>query len=63
MATRPEIEQAEALTEGLTSVDVRWHSLDEAGVERASERSHYVLRLGEDGRQRIQVAITEPLSH
>ena len=63
MATRPELERAVALTERLTLVTVRWPSFDHAGIERPSERSHYILRLGNDGRHRIQVALTEPLSH
>jgi hypothetical protein len=33
-------------------------SFDEAGAERSSERSHYILRLGDDGQRRIQVALT-----
>lgn len=54
VATRPELERAVALTERLTAVDVRWPSFDATGVER----SHYILRLGDDGRHRIQVALT-----
>ena len=62
VATRPELTRAEALTERLTSVDVRWRSFSEAGVEKSSERSHYILRLGEDAQQRIQVALTTAAS-
>jgi ketosteroid isomerase-like protein len=62
VTTRPELERAEALSARLTSVEVRWASLDEAGVERSSERSHYILRRGDDGRHRIQVALTRPPS-
>lgn len=58
VATRPELQQAVALTGRLTAVDVRWPSFDEAGVERSTERSHYILRLGDDGRHRVQVALT-----
>jgi hypothetical protein len=58
MATRPELERVEPLSEKLTAVDVRWPTFDAAGTEKASERSHYILRLGEDGQQRIQVALT-----
>lgn len=63
MATRPELERTMALTERLTLVTVRWPSFDHAGVERSSDRSHYILRLGNDGQHRIQVGVTEPLSH
>jgi hypothetical protein len=42
----------------LTAVDVRWPAFDEAGEEKVSERSHYILRLGDDGNHRIQVALT-----
>ena len=58
VATRPELERAVALTERPTAVDVRWPSYDATGVERSSERSHYILRLGDDGWHRIQVALT-----
>jgi hypothetical protein len=63
LATRPELERAVALTERLTLVEVRWPSFDQAGIQQSSERSHYILRLGNDGQHRIQAAVTEPLSH
>lgn len=55
VTTRPEFERAEGLTERLAAVDVRWPNFDEAGVERSSERSHYILWLGKTG---IRVALT-----
>ena len=58
MSTRPRIERVEALTERLASVDVRWPAFDEAGMEKTSERSHYILRRGDDGQLRIRVALT-----
>jgi hypothetical protein len=58
VATRPELERTERLTEQLTAVDVRWLSFDEAGEEQSSERSHYILWLAEDGQPRIRVALT-----
>ena len=58
VATRPELERVEPLSEKLTAVEVRWPTFDAAGTEQASERSHYILRLGEDGQQRIRVALT-----
>jgi hypothetical protein len=57
-ATTPQLERVEPLSEKLTAVDVRWPAFDVAGTEQASERSHYILRLGEDGQQRIRVALT-----
>jgi hypothetical protein len=58
VATQPVLERAEDLGEKLTSVDVRWLAMDKAGVERSSERSYYILRLGDDGEPRIRVALT-----
>lgn len=59
VATRPELERVEPLSEKLTAVEVRWPSFDAAGTEQASERSHYILRQGEDGEPRIRVALTK----
>ena len=58
VATLPELERVELLSEKLTAIEVRWPTFDAAGTEQASERSHYILRLGEDGQQRIRVALT-----
>jgi hypothetical protein len=58
VATRPELERIEPLSEKLTAVDVRWPTFDAAGTEKAVERSHYLLQLGEDQQQRIRVALT-----
>lgn len=60
-ATRPQLERAERLSERLTSVDVRWSAIDALGAEKSSERSRYILRLGEDGQHRIRVALTKSL--
>lgn len=59
VATRPQLERVEPLSEKLTAVEVRWPAFDAAGIQQASERSHYILRLGEDGQQRIRVALTK----
>jgi hypothetical protein len=56
VATRPEIENVEDLGPKLAAVRVRWPAFDRAGVERASERSYYIVQEGEDGRVRIRVA-------
>lgn len=62
-ATRPILEDVKILGERLAAVDVLWAALDKAGIEQANERSHYLLRLGDDGQPRIQVALTKlPLS-
>lgn len=58
VATRPELERIEPLSEKLTAVDVRWPTFDAAGIEKAVERSHYLLQLGEDGEPHIRVALT-----
>lgn len=57
VATKPHIEQIEMLSDKLAAVDVRWPSLDASGNEKASERSHYIVQLGEDG-PHIRVALT-----
>lgn len=60
MTTQPQIEQVEMLNYRLASVDVRWTSFDAAGVERTSERSHYILWRDDDEQLRIRVALTRP---
>jgi hypothetical protein len=49
VATKPELERVVELTDRLMAVDVRWPTFDETGAEKASERSHYILRRGEYG--------------
>jgi hypothetical protein len=49
------------LTERLAAVDVRWPSFDASGAEQASERSHYIVHLGEDGEVRLRVTLTRTL--
>ena len=58
MTTRPELERVEMLNDTIASVDVRWPVYDSSGVEASSERSHYILHLGQDGQIRIRVALT-----
>jgi hypothetical protein len=43
VATRPQLERVEQLTDRLTAVDVRWPTFNAAGAEQSSERSHYML--------------------
>ena len=61
VSTRPVLEGLELLSERLAAVDVRWLAFDAVGIERASERSRYILRLGDDGEPRIRVALTRTL--
>jgi hypothetical protein len=64
-STRPEIERIDMLSGTLAAVDVRWPSFDASGQEKASERSHYIVQLAEDGQAYIRVALArttkEPL--
>ena len=60
--TRAELERVRPLADRLAAVDVRWPAYDESGVEKASERSHYILRRGDDGVWRVQVALTNTAS-
>jgi ketosteroid isomerase-like protein len=62
VATKPELERVVELTDRLMAVDVRWPTFDETGAEKASERSHYILRRGEDGQYRVRVALTRTVS-
>ncbi len=58
VATRPELLRLESLGQRMAAADVRWSAVDAAGHEQASERSRYLLRLGEDESWHIRVAIT-----
>jgi len=58
VSTRPELEHVEMLSETLITVDVRWPAYDSSGKEKASERSHYILQLGQDGQPQFRVALT-----
>jgi hypothetical protein len=58
VSTRPELEGVDVLSEKLTAVDVRWPAFDASGQEKSSERSHYILQIGKDGKVRIRVALT-----
>jgi hypothetical protein len=58
VATRPQIERVDQLTERLIAVDVRWPAFNAAGAEQSSERSHYILWLGDDHQPRFRVALT-----
>jgi hypothetical protein len=56
--TRPEVQSATWLTDRLASVHVRWPYLDAKGQARPeSEASTYVIRIGDDGRPRINVVV------
>ena len=56
--TRPEVQSVNWLTDKLASVHVRWPYLDAKGQARPeSEASTYVMRIGDDGRPRINVVV------
>ena len=57
-STIGEIISKEYLTKNIVAVDVRWPSFDDQGKAKAVEMSHYLLRVGDDGKPRIQVALT-----
>lgn len=60
-STRPEHLAVEHLGERLSSADVRWLGIDAAGrPTEHRELSTYVLRTGDDGQLRIQVAVARP---
>ena len=60
-STRPEHLAVEHLSDRLTSADVRWLGIDAEGrPTEHRELSTYLLRTGEDGRLRIQVAVARP---
>ncbi len=58
MSTKPVLEDVDPLSEKLASINVLWRSFDVSGHEQASERSHYIVRLGDDGEFHIRVALT-----
>jgi hypothetical protein len=58
MATRATVLALQQLSPRLASVDVRWTALDAQGREKTHETSRYVLRRGDDGQPRIQVAMS-----
>lgn len=58
VTTRPELERIDMLSEKLASVDVRWPAFDASGAEMSTERSHYLVQLGQDGQVRIRAALT-----
>jgi len=61
LSTRPELDRVDMLSESLAAVDVRWPSFDASGIEKYSERSHYILQVGKDGQVRIRVALTRTI--
>jgi hypothetical protein len=58
MSTIGEIVSKEYLTRNIVALDVRWPTFDDQGKAKAVEMSHYLLRIGDDGKPRIQVALT-----
>lgn len=58
VATRPVVGRIQPLSEKVSAVEVSWPSLDSTGTERGIESSYYIVRLGDDGRPYIRVALT-----
>ena len=56
----PTLERWERISERIAAVDVTWRALDSSGVEKSREASHYLMRTGDDGVARVQVAISRP---
>jgi hypothetical protein len=46
------------ISDRLVAVDVTWRGLDTEGVEMSRELSHYIMRSGDDGVARVQVAMS-----
>lgn len=57
-ATHAEVEHVDMLSDRLAAVDVRWPVFDASGNEKMSERSHYIVQLGQDELPYIRVALT-----
>jgi hypothetical protein len=56
---RPKLLACTQLSASLYAVNVRWQSLDVAGVEEgSSEESHYILQRCADGQYRFRVALS-----
>jgi hypothetical protein len=57
-STRPDLRASELLSDTLAWADVEWPGIDANGKEVSRERSFYILRIGDDGSARIQVALS-----
>jgi hypothetical protein len=55
---RTELKGWEALSDRVLAVDVEWLALDASGVEKARDASHYLMRVGDDQRLRVHVAMS-----
>jgi hypothetical protein len=54
----PTRERWERISERVAAVDVTWRAIGASGEEKSSESSHYLMRLGDDGVARVQVAMS-----
>ena len=54
----PDRVETSRISERLVAVDVIWRGLDAGGVERSRDASHYLMRIGDDGTPRVQVAMS-----
>ena len=50
------------LTKNVVAVDVRWPTFDDAGTTKKVEMAHYLVRIGDDGKARIQVALNRSVA-
>ena len=55
---RSEPPRVEWISDRLAAVSVDWLGLDSNGIEQTRESSFYIMRLGDDGVARIQVAMS-----
>jgi hypothetical protein len=58
VATQPEIQSIEPLSDQLAAVNVRWPGFNAAGAEISTETSYYIMQVGSDGEARICVALS-----
>jgi hypothetical protein len=54
----PSLDRWERISDRVAAVDVTWRSLDTNGEEKSRESSHYLMRMGDDGVARMQVAMS-----
>jgi hypothetical protein len=54
----PTLERWGRISERVAWADVTWRGMDSSGVEKSRELSHYLMRSGEEGVARVQVAMS-----
>ena len=53
----PILDRWQRISERIAAVDVTWRAITPSGEEKSRESSHYLMRLGDDGVVRLQVAM------